>query len=99
MGDRDSVIGFGALGFDTRFADDRDSAKSAFKQLVSGGTAIIYITEDTAALIEDVIDKYEESVTPAVILIPGASGNTGAGIRGVKASVEKAVGSDIIFGS
>ena len=30
-------------------------------------------------------------------MIPGVSGNTGSGILGVRKSVEKAVGSDIIF--
>ena len=34
-----------------------------------------------------------------IIQIPGVSGNTGAGIQGVKQSVEKAVGSDILFGN
>ena len=34
---------------------------------------------------------------PAIIQIPGISGNTGAGIAGVKKSVEIAVGSDIVF--
>ena len=36
--------------------------------------------------------------SPAVILIPGISGNTGDGLNAVKKSVEQAVGSDIIFG-
>ena len=44
------------------------------------------------------LSEYEESVFPAIIEIPGVSGNTGAGIAGVKKSVEKAVGSDILFG-
>ena len=35
---------------------------------------------------------------PAVIQIPGVSGNTGAGVSGVKKTVEQAVGSDILFG-
>ena len=42
--------------------------------------------------------RYRESLLPAVILIPGVSGNTGKGIEGVKKSVEQAVGSDILFG-
>lgn len=45
------------------------------------------------------IEKYQEQVTPAIIQIPGIAGNTGAGVAGVKKSVEQAVGSDIIFGS
>ena len=44
-------------------------------------------------------EKYQEQVTPAIIQIPGIAGNTGAGVAGVKKSVEQAVGSDIIFGS
>ena len=32
-----------------------------------------------------------------LVLIPGVSGNTSAGINGVKKSVEQAVGSDILF--
>jgi V/A-type H+-transporting ATPase subunit F len=35
---------------------------------------------------------------PSIILIPGVKGNTGEGIRRVKATVEQAVGSDILFG-
>ena len=42
--------------------------------------------------------KYEDRITPAIILIPGVSGNTGEGVQRVKGSVEQAVGSDILFG-
>ncbi len=42
--------------------------------------------------------KISGTDTPAIIQIPGVSGNTGAGVAGVKKSVEQAVGSDIIFG-
>ena len=34
----------------------------------------------------------------ATLQIPGVSGNTGAGVEGVKKTVEQAVGSDILFG-
>ena len=43
------------------------------------------------------IERYREADLPAIILIPGVSGNTGQGIMAVKKSVEQAVGSDIIF--
>ena len=44
------------------------------------------------------INKYGEQTFPAIIQIPGVSGNTGAGVEGVKKTVEQAVGSDILFG-
>ena len=43
------------------------------------------------------IAEYQEQTTPAIIQIPGVSGNTGAGVEGVKKTVEQAVGSDILF--
>ena len=63
-----------------------------------GEYAVIYVTEGLAAGMPQEIEKYKEQLLPAIILIPGIAGNTGAGVRGVKASVEQAVGSDIIFG-
>lgn len=60
---------------------------------------MIYITEALAAELKHEISRYQEQVVPAIIQIPGVSGNTGAGITGVKKSVEQAVGSDILFGS
>ena len=47
---------------------------------------------------ESEIEEYREKTLPAIIRIPGVSGNTGAGVKGVKKTVEQAVGSDILFG-
>lgn len=98
IGDKDSVAGFGTLGLDTYFTDTRDECRKIFKQLASSGKfAVIYITEKASEYVADEIEKYTESILPAVIMIPGVSGNTGSGILGVRKSVEKVVGSDIIF--
>ena len=70
---------------------------AVLRRLAESGYGVIYITESKAALVQDVIEEYRERRLPAVILIPGVSGNTGAGIAQVKKSVEQAVGSDIIF--
>ena len=57
------------------------------------------ISEALAARIPGEIARYREQMLPAIILIPGVYGNTGAGIANVKKSVEQAVGSDILFGN
>ena len=62
-----------------------------------GKYGVIYITEAVAAQLTDVIEEYQERTFPAIIQIPGVSGNTGAGVEGVKKTVEQAVGSDILF--
>lgn len=97
LGDRDSVYGFAALGLDTYFVSGEQEIRHNFKTLTNGNYAVIYITESAAAVLQDEIEAVQEKPLPAVILIPGISGNTGEGIRNVKKSVERAVGSDIIF--
>ena len=95
MGDLDSISGLAALGLEI-FPVDAQQAAWQLKQLAGSGYAVIYITEALAAQIPEEIDKYRYERIPAVILIPGISGNTGAGLANVRISVEKAVGMDIL---
>ena len=98
MGDYDSIYGFSALGIDIYPVKEKDEAKATLKKLVVGDYAIIYVVESVAKDLTEEIDKHKESISPAIIQIPGISGNTGAGIAQVKSFVEQAVGSDILFG-
>jgi len=97
LGDRDSIYGFAAIGLDTFPVEDAKEAAKILKKLADGDYAVIYITEALQAVLESEIVNYLSVETPAIIPIPGLSGNTGKGIRNVKKAVERAVGSDIIF--
>ena len=97
MGDYDSIYGFATLGLDTFPVKNPEHGQSLLKRLAEGQYAVIYMTEALAKELEKDIAKYRDNVKLAIILIPGISGNTGAGIAGVKKSVEQAVGSDILF--
>ena len=97
MGDYDSMYGFAALGLTTFPVEDRETGVDTLRKLAAGDYAVIYMTEALAAKLQEEVDEYREQMKPAIILIPGISGNTGAGIAQVKKSVEQAVGSDIIF--
>ena len=91
------MYGFASLGLEPFPLTDPAEAGKKVKDLAESGYAVIYITEALAAQIEPEINRYREAGLPAIILIPGISGNTGKGILAVKKSVEQAVGSDIIF--
>lgn len=97
MGDYDSIYGFGAVGLDTFPVSDEREAEKRLHDIVSANYAVIYITENWAAKLSDTIEKYRGQMLPAIIPIPGISGNTGAGVESVKKFVETAVGSDILF--
>lgn len=97
LGDRDSIYGFAALGLDTFPVTDEAEAAKKLKSLAEGRYGVIYITEALQTKLEAEIDRYRNEKLPAIIPIPGVSGNTGMGMLSVKKSVEQAVGSDIIF--
>ena len=98
MGDYDSIYGFAAIGLTTFPVEDPAEAARILHQIADSGYGIIYITEELAQKIPKEMGRYALSMMPTIILIPGVKGNTGEGIRQVKASVEQAVGSDILFG-
>ena len=97
IGDYDSIYGFSTLGLDI-FPTAEAEAGQLLRRLAESGYGVIYITEELAAKLPGEIARYASVKMPAIIQIPGIKGNTGAGIEGVKKTVEQAVGSDILFG-
>ncbi len=98
IGDRDSVIGFMALGFSVHEAADAQAAGEVLRELTrSEENAIIFIVENYAMELEELISKYKDSPMPAIIPIPGKSGSVGYGMANIKSAVERAVGTDILF--
>ena len=101
LGDRDSVLGFKALGLDTFPVEGVEEGRHTLHRLAkpAGGAAseyaIIYVTEQLAQSIRADIDRYKTAVTPAVILIPGKNGSLGLGAQALPSAVERAVGADI----
>ena len=71
IGDKDSVMGFVALGLDVFEAGDDAETAQLLRRLAGQDYAVIYITEQAAQGILDVIDEYKDAELPAVILIPG----------------------------
>ena len=96
IGDYDSIYGFAALGLDIYPATE-ESVHDTMHKLIAGSYGIVYMTEALADKVPALVEHYKSIMKPAIILIPGTSGNTGRGIKDVKLSVEQAVGSDILF--
>jgi len=97
LGDRESVMGFKALGLDVHTAETVEEARKTLHDMAKTGEyAVIYLTEQLAAEMQDEVARYKDQLTPAIILIPGKAGSLGIGMANVKSAVERAVGSDII---
>lgn len=100
IGGPDTVMGFKALGLETFPVSGTDEAKHVLHQLTSIDSdveyAIIYLEETLALALSAEIDKFKNSVTPAVILIPGREGSTGQGLTALHEAVKRAIGTDIL---
>lgn len=98
IGERDSVLGFMALGFLVHEANDAEEATAVLHKLVrSEEYAVIFITENYAMQMEESIDLYKERPLPAIVSIPGKEGSVGYGMNHIRHAVERAVGADILF--
>ena len=96
LGDKDSVLGFRALGLDVYAAATVEQARTILHRLAKEGYAIIYLTEQLASGMSGDLARYKDELTPAIILIPGKEGSLGIGMANIKTAVERAVGADIL---
>lgn len=97
LGDKDSILGFKAIGMSVFSVTSPQEAGEILERMVDDNYAVIYITEQVAKDIMDRIEKHKDRKLPAIILIPGNQGSLGIGMQGIKKSVERAVGADILF--
>lgn len=109
VGNKDTILGFKALGLETHDANTAEEATKILYDLAAQEIivdknkdesqpkfAIIFITEDLAMQIsKDDYKKLGKQAIPAIIPIPGSTGTTGYGLKRIGKMVEQAVGSDI----
>ena len=103
IGGRETVVGFKALGLDTFPVESIEEAKKTLRAITDSSAedraaeyAIIYVEENLAEGLSREIDRFKDSPTPAIILIPGREGSIGLGQSALKAAVERAVGTNIL---
>lgn len=98
IGDRESILGFKAVGLEVFPCDSPEEAAKALEKMAEDSFAIIYVTEKLYKDMSAEVAKYTDSRLPAVIPIPDKDGSLGIGMESVRKSVERAVGADILFG-
>ena len=107
IGQRETILGFKALGLETIYITDPKEAVESLYSLkrekveIDGESknkyAILFIMEELARDVtpED-YKKLSSEPLPAIIPLPSHLGTTGYGLKKLKTIVEKAVGMDIL---
>ena len=98
IGDRDSVLGFMALGYAVHEAQNASDAAQRLHSLVkSEEYAVIFMTEELCAALPEELARYKDVPLPVITAIPGKNGSIGYGMTALKHATERAVGTDILF--
>ncbi|HBN82247.1 MAG TPA: V-type ATP synthase subunit F [Clostridiales bacterium] len=97
IGDKDSIMGFKATGMDAFYGEDKAQIEALIDRLAYEQYAVLFMTEKAFEMATEKVAEFDNHMTPAIIPVPGISGNTGIGMNSVRRSVEKAVGADIFF--
>ena len=90
IGDKDSIMGFLALGIDIFPAYTPEEIKKTIHSLAEKEYAIIYITEQASLQAGESLAKYKDFELPAIIVM-------GLGMNEVRESAKRAIGADILF--
>lgn len=97
IGEKQIVMAFKAVGFDTFYADDPQATTDIIRELVKNNSyAVIFITEDLAKAIDETLTLLKSRSYPIVVPLPSLD-NIGYGMECIKKDVEKAIGVDILF--
>lgn len=97
IGDKESILGFSAIGMDIYPAYEEEDVKKILPKLIEENYAIIYITENVSIKSEKYLEKIKKEKIPAIVTIPSNTGNLKYGQNRIKEMVQKAVGIEINF--
>lgn len=97
VGDKESILGFSAIGMDIYPAYEEEDVKNILPKLIEENYAIIYITENVSIKSEKYLEKLKKNKIPAIITIPNNTGNSKYAQNRIKEMVQKAVGIEINF--
>lgn len=97
VGDKDSVLGFMALGIGVFPAENPEEIKKTVLHLVEEKYAVIYITEKAYLQAQDTVERYQSQQLPAIIVVPGMGEKLGLGMNAMRESSKRATGMDLLF--
>lgn len=97
VGEKASVMGFRAVGFEVLEAEDGHQIQEIVDRLAKEQYGVVFLTEQALAKAPGLLEQYKDYKIPAIIPIPGREGALGIGMENLHKCVERAVGADILM--
>ena len=97
IGGRTSTAGFKALGVTTFQVSEPGKAPEIFEEINLDEYGIIFVTEPIFKALDPRIKEIQARKLPVITVIPSVSASEGIAAEEIRALVERAVGTDIMF--
>jgi V/A-type H+-transporting ATPase subunit F len=97
VGEKTSVVGFRPLGIDTFEVPEPGDAQAVWEQLELDEYAVIFITEPVYEVLRGELESLRLLRLPVVTVIPAVTGSRKVAGEELRALVERAVGTDVMF--
>jgi len=96
IGDRDSILGFKALGVTIFPVNNKDESAEALREVVKQEYKVAFVTEQMALSPEEISVIIGDRTFPVVTMIPSNRGSTGFARQRLQMLVRRAAGADIL---
>jgi V/A-type H+-transporting ATPase subunit F len=96
VGSIDSILIFKSVGFDVFGVDSEAKTRNVLNKLITD-YKVIFITDNFAKYVEDIIVDTQNSAYPAVIVIPSGTEKSDYALKQISQGVEKALGVNILL--
>jgi V/A-type H+-transporting ATPase subunit F len=96
VGDRDSIVGFKALGVAVFPVNTKNESAEALQEIIRQEYKVAFITEQMAPSPEEIADMIGDRTFPVVTMVPSNRGSTGVAMERLQALVRKAAGADVL---
>ena len=96
IGDRDSILGFKALGVAIFPVGTKNESAEALREAIKQEYKIAFITEQMAPNPEEIRSIIGDRTFPVVTMIPSNRGSTGLAMQRLQMLVRKAAGADVL---
>jgi V/A-type H+-transporting ATPase subunit F len=96
IGDRDSVLGFKALGVAIFPVNTKVESAEVLQEVVKQEYKVAFITEQMAPSPEEIASVIGDRTFPVVTMVPSNRGSTGLAMQRLQMLVRRAAGADVL---
>lgn len=97
IGNRSIIQSFKLFGIEIFPINSLEEGRAVIKKISQDNFAVLFITEDWMEKLDQDLTELKQKSIPAVVSLPTHLSQNDYGVKELKKTIERAVGSDILF--